>query len=109
MEKVHFYCREQNIPIYFDHKVVDTVSTFQKLLYTGAWPTSPDHCYNIPLIKGCLVTFPTYNNNACYTPTYIDIDNQYTYPLTFYKRPGFGYTYKGQDIDRKKTNCRCHY
>lgn len=95
-----FYCRDQNIPIYFDHKVADTVSTFQKLLYTGAWPTSPDHCYNLPLINGCQVTLASYDNKACYTKAELDILNQYTCPPTFYKRPGFGYKYNGKIIDR---------
>ncbi len=96
-----FFCREQNIPIYFDHKVADSLSTLQKLLYTGAWPTTPDHCYNLPLINGFKVTDPHYDNKACYGKSLTDIEDEYTCPKTFYKRSGFFYKYRTKRIPKK--------
>jgi hypothetical protein len=94
-----FYCRgDQQILIYFDHKIADTVSTFQKLLITGGWPTSPDHCSDLPLINNCDVKVASYRGKGCYIPANTDIPDQETCPYTFYKRPGFIYQYNGEQI-----------
>lgn len=46
-------CSKKYIPIYFDHKIADNLSTFNKLLFTGAYPTKGNVCEINPLIEGC--------------------------------------------------------
>lgn len=46
-----FQCHEVITPIYFDHKVADWLSTFQKLIYFGSYPTT-QKCDFLPLING---------------------------------------------------------
>lgn len=94
-----FYCRgNQQTLIYFDHKIADTVSTFQKLLITGGWPTSPSHCYDLPFINNCFGKSSSYSGKGCYEEALTDISDQETCPYTFYKRPGFIYQYNGQQL-----------
>lgn len=51
ISQISFQCIENLTPIYFDHKVADYVSVFQKLIYYGSYPTT-GKCEFIPLIKG---------------------------------------------------------
>ena len=46
-----FQCYDFLTPIYFDHKVADNISTFQKLIYFGSYPTTKK-CEFLPLING---------------------------------------------------------
>ena len=72
-----FQCHSAIMAIYFDHKVADSLSTFEKILYVGSVPTTDEKEYeNIPLIKGCE---KNKKKQDC--------------PLTFYKT--FRYTYHG--------------
>lgn len=43
----------QRIPVYFDHKLADNKSTFQKLMRSGSFPSDLEGCKYIPLIEGC--------------------------------------------------------
>lgn len=95
-----FQCYESIIPIYFDHKIADGVSTFQKLIYFGIYPieqTNPEcHpiCKRTPLIKKCLKhnneIDSEYNNekvpqyNYCHFGM-VDMEDEYACPMTFYK------------------------
>ena len=47
------HCNSEYTPIYFDHKIADELSTFHKLLFTGAYPIKDAHCEITPLIHGC--------------------------------------------------------
>jgi len=46
-----FQCASALIPVYFDHKVADSYSTFQKLIYYGSFPTTGE-CEFLPLLEG---------------------------------------------------------
>jgi hypothetical protein len=48
-------CNSLYTPIYFDHKIADDLSTFNKLLFTGSYPIEPSSsiCEINPLIHGC--------------------------------------------------------
>ena len=48
-------CNSGYTPIYFDHKIADDLSTFNKLIFTGAYPieSSSSICEINPLIHGC--------------------------------------------------------
>ena len=95
-----FFCRgNQQTLIYFDHKIADTVSTFQKLLITGGWPTSPDNCSDLSLINNCDVKVTSYQGKGCYISANTDIPDHETCPYTFYKRPGFIYQYNSEQIN----------
>ena len=51
LSQISFQCEKNLTPIYFDHKVADSFSVFQKLIYYGSYPTT-GKCEFIPLIKG---------------------------------------------------------
>lgn len=48
-----FDCKITHIPLYFDHKIADSLSVNSKILFTGAYPTTSDICEINPLINGC--------------------------------------------------------
>jgi hypothetical protein len=51
-------CEENYTALYFDHKIADELSTFNKLLFTGSYPINPTilkNCKITPLINGCSV------------------------------------------------------
>jgi len=99
-KQIPFQCEPGKIPVYFDHKVADSVSSFGKILLTGSHPVKAGEiCEYIPLIGGIDSTFETLLNKPCSTK-YLDfnkiLDRTQTYtkfPKTFYKRPGFNYNY----------------
>ncbi len=101
-----YQCHQDMIPIYFDHKIADGVSTFQKLLYFGVYPIINDDakCVLTPLIKSCIdsnienkdnILKGTYaditNVNHCKS-LYVDIPNDFTCPETFYKKLVFNFS-----------------
>jgi hypothetical protein len=78
-------CSTDYIAIYFDHKLADELSTFKKVILTGAYPVKDESdCRITPLINGCSVSeitqsLPGYKCNRvynfdeefdCYTPYY---------------------------------------
>jgi len=89
-----FSCKDSIIPIYFDHKIADSWSTFNKLLYFGSYPinssssTCTPNCIKTNLIKKCSsTTFHEHilEKNFCLNK-FQDISNeQGACPKTFYK------------------------
>lgn len=90
-----FQCEETLIPIYFDHKIADYISTFQKLLNFSTYPieTTKDCvsiCKNFSLISNCEMIIPeifhfSNEKNLCNTKIQNDIPDDYTCPKTYYK------------------------
>lgn len=122
-----YQCYEDSIPVYFDHKIADGVSTLQKLLYYGIYPIEiPDEdefnydfqninlqqptvnvnenkciatCVLTPLIDICAKNNITQANNTNYCNIMItDIDDDITCPITYYKT--IQYTVKNENIDK---------
>ena len=100
-----FQCYDSIIPVYFDHKVADGVSTFQKILHFGSFPTTDrESCKNIPLIQGCENAIENAKGESAFLDglhcfaNVTDIDDEDTCPLTFYKR--FCYTYNGEEVPK---------
>jgi len=108
------------VAIYFDHKVADELSTFKKILFTGAYPVvNETDCNKNTLISGCeneKIDF------KCNSQLYIDYELS-CYP-SFYKT--IKYTINGKNIKtsksimllksleytrggRSKKNILCHY
>lgn len=90
-----FQCNERIIPIYFDHKIADSYSTFNKLLYFGIYPINTSNpscsskCILTPLINNCEqnkdVSVPYLPNNNYCLDYIIDIRHDIICPTTFYK------------------------
>lgn len=84
-----YQCHEVMIPIYFDHKIADCMSTFQKLLFFGSYPViKPNLCERIPLFKKCIEkNTDIYNGIPFCTQTlfYINEAKNNVCPKTFYK------------------------
>jgi hypothetical protein len=84
-----YQCYGDMIPIYFDHKIADGMSTFQKLLNFGSYPIQEGctTCFRIPLIKKCIDTNIRLNPDKSYCTDMLgDIDDNDTCPATFYKK-----------------------
>jgi len=100
-------CYNTIIPIYFDHKIADGISSFQKILYFGSIPTTnKNNCNDIPLITGCenkvdKITFygKKLSKNHCFN-TIIDIEDNESCPETFYKRQNFIYKNLTSNVPR---------
>jgi hypothetical protein len=90
-------CLDTLIPIYFDHKIADHYSTFQKLLIFGTYPINNENCepicINMSLINNCSITNIS-NKNLCSTYIVDDLD---ICPKTFYKT--FKYEYYENNIN----------
>lgn len=72
-------CSKGYTPIYFDHKIADALSTFDKLLFTGAYPISKTStvCEINPLIEGCddIVNLASlFSENPCKINQSLDSD-----------------------------------
>jgi hypothetical protein len=95
-----FRCSTFKTLIYFDHKLADDASTFQKVLYFGSYPINGDHsppqCEHENLIEGCEVNSKVLNymkrigKNACrnyiqYGSKTWNINQNVICPKTFYK------------------------
>jgi hypothetical protein len=97
---IAFMCYSSIIPIYFDHKVADAVSTFQKFLRFGSYPTDNDDkntCIYESIINNCTpITeeIKSVRENMCITGYYVDDEDEC--PDTFYKP--LIYTFKGRPI-----------
>ncbi len=94
-KKYGFQCRSSIIPIYFDHKIADSISTFNKLLYFGTYPIDRSNpscqprCIITPLINNCsenvnIVIKYFEDKNYC-SRELMDIPPEKTCPPTFYK------------------------
>jgi hypothetical protein len=99
-----FQCYAAIIPIYFDHKIADSYSTFQKLLNFGTYPivktsTCEPECITTPLINNCdnfmkneiiapddelFIQDTNIKKNLCHE-IIMDIEAKNTCPNTFYK------------------------
>ena len=86
-----FQCYNDIIPIYFDHKIADGYSTFQKLLNYGVYPinhtsTCEPTCIITPLINNCdsFIQNTGIEENLCRT-IITDIEYKNTCPYAFYK------------------------
>lgn len=95
-----FRCSAFKTLIYFDHKLADDYSTFQKILYFGSYPINNNKntppCEHESLIQGCsihpdlLQYMNTTEKNACrnyiqYDSKVGNISQDYICPKTFYK------------------------
>ncbi len=95
-----FRCSTFKTLIYFDHKLADDASTFQKVLYFGSYPINGDHsppdCEHENLIEGCEINSKVLNymrnmgKNACrnyieYGSKRWNINQNVICPKTFYK------------------------
>lgn len=114
-----FQCEETLIPIYFDHKIADYISTFQKLLNFSTYPikTTSDCvpiCNNFSLISNCEVEIPNFyldnEKNLCNTIIQRDIPDDYTCPKTYYKTIKYEFpdnlSYNGNDKYEFLTICK---
>ena len=94
-------CNMSYTPIYFDHKIADELSTFNKLLFTGSYPTT-SVCEINPLIHGCnnIVELETlFGKNPC--TTNYTLDSEVPCFPSFYKT--IDYTINGNKIDEEKN------
>lgn len=100
--------------IYFDHKLADEISTFQKTLYFGSYPvTNGEECIQESLITGCapapelLEWMKSQDLNSC--RNYIkspgakrwNLNQKYICPPTFYKT--IVYTLYGVELPRNQA------
>jgi hypothetical protein len=85
--------------IYFDHKIADGLSTFNKVyLFAPLFNCNPPNM-NIPFIEGCMRRIPEGINPHDFIP---DVERLVPVcPPTFYKT--IDYTWRGEKIDRKLT------
>ena len=107
-----YQCHLEMIPIYFDHKIADGMSTFQKLLYFGVYPTDctevndedcARRCSTTPLFKKCIdkniqtdTIINPGNNTACKN-MFTDLNDTYACPSTFYKNIIYNFSSDGND------------
>jgi hypothetical protein len=90
---ISIQCHYGIIPIYFDHKLADGLSTFQKLLRFGTYPLNQnDICIHRSLINNCEV--PNIDEqkitNLCNFDL-IDIPDDTSCPISFYKNIEYKY------------------
>ena len=95
-------CSLQHIPIYFDHKIADSLSTFDKLLFTGSYPTRSSECEITPLIGGCddIEELKKLFPDSCTEEGTLDSEVP-CYPA-FYKK--ISYTFHGTPLDTEEKN-----
>lgn len=115
-----FQCHNNIIPIYFDHKIADGISTFQKLLFLGTYPIKNGECIITPLINNCfeenfqladnfdknrLCNEPIQNiyyfGNTCLNTYYKTIQYNFTCPIdnnSFYNNNTLIYLLKYSDL-----------
>lgn len=98
-----FQCYNDIIPIYFDHKIADGFSTFQKLLNYGIYPlnhtkTCKPTCVITPLINNCdnFIKNTDIKEDLC-RMIITDIEYDNTCPNAFYKT--FRYHLPHSDIN----------
>jgi len=94
-------CNMAYTPIYFDHKIADELSTFNKLLFTGSYPTT-SVCEINPLIHGCINIAEIelfFGKNPC--TTNYTLDSEVPCFPSFYKT--IVYTINGNNIDQDEN------
>lgn len=93
-------CYDNIIPIYFDHKLADGLSTFQKFLRFGTYPNNNSKCEYESLINNCeyIKTDSKYDNLCKKKLT--DIEDKFSCPYSYYKK--LQYTYHKNKINSKK-------
>ena len=85
-----FQCHEQLSPIYFDHKIADGASTFQKFLVFGTFPVKKnEECQYTQIINQCNNSEKGFKNTLC--TYFIDKIESVYCPLTFYKTITYSY------------------
>jgi serine/threonine protein kinase len=87
-------CRNHQVAVYFDHKIADVVSVFQKIFNGGTFPSERENCFFISLINNCPID--PYKGEGCMLSEnnrglQTDIADDETCPKTFYKQ--FKYSY----------------
>ena len=91
----YYMCHETIIPIYFDHKIADGLSVFQKFLYFGSRYTKNNNYNIVPLIKNCAFLnkanylknkFGFENGFNFMSGMFTDIEDEYSCPQTYYKQ-----------------------
>ena len=89
-------------PVYFDHKLADNKSTFQKLMRSGSFPSDLNDCKFIPLIDGCGAE-DVYGGKGCQDNDYLETDIPFesSCPKTFYKT--ITYSYNDNNIQIENT------
>jgi hypothetical protein len=90
MGRIACSCNTKYVPIYFDHKIADELSTFNKLLFTGSYPIDKNstntNCEINPLINGCennLEELSKIFGNPCIESA--SLDSEIPCFVTFYK------------------------
>ena len=94
-------CNMAYTPIYFDHKIADELSTFNKLLFTGSYPTT-SVCEINPLIHGCndiVMLESFFGKNPC--TTNYTLDSEVPCFPSFYKT--ILYTINGNKINEDEN------
>jgi hypothetical protein len=97
-------CSAKYTPIYFDHKIADELSTFNKLLFTGSYPipTNTNTCEINPLINGCIDISnlkSLFTDNPCVNNSTLDSEVP-CFP-SFYKT--ISYTINGNVMDNNEN------
>lgn len=97
-------CSTKYIPIYFDHKIADELSTFNKILFTGSYPIDKNiinnSCEINPLINGCTNSVDELSkifDNPCIES--VTLDSEIPCFPTFYKT--ILYTFNNKVINNK--------
>lgn len=87
--------------LYFDHKIADAISTFNKIYYLAPLFNCTISNVNIPFIEGCNIKIPEDINVY---DQYIAVENatiNKLCPVVFYK--GIEYTFNGKKVDKNLT------
>jgi hypothetical protein len=87
--------------LYFDHKIADAVSTFNKIYYLAPLFNCTISNVNIPFIEGCNIKIP---EDIDVYDKYIAVENatiNKLCPVVFYK--GIEYTFNGKKVDKNLT------
>ncbi len=92
-----FYCYDSLIPIYFDHKVADGISTFQKFLRLGEHPTANDNDFE-SMLENCDVTEELKTKYKIDKRMYVSPEDEC--PKTFYKK--LEYTLEGKVLNTEE-------
>ncbi len=102
-KKMAFHCYESAIPIYFDHKIADAVSTYDKFLNLGTYPSNNEDCTLQRVITNCkglpISEVVAKNKYKCNDGSYVDEEDSCL--KTFYK--DIKYTLNGESIDKNQN------
>jgi hypothetical protein len=103
-----FNCNQDNILIYFDHKLADSVSTLYKFLRFGTYPIIKDYnekdpnsvCKYESIIKGCS-PYKVPIDLCRAKKNEFSLNSEHACPIDFYKK--IDYTFNGTKLDEYKN------